>query len=395
MSGSPREALRSITTADVHKAGRHAGILSRSESGAVTFSYLPGYGGPAIASTLPVGLDPVTVPGGGLPAFFAGLLPEGHRLTVLRREIKTSADDELSVLLAVGADTPGDVQVVPVGSAPLEPPPLLHDDVSRLDFRALTSAPDRHGIPGVQAKASATMLTSPLATRGMRALLKIDPAEHPHLVENEAAHMGGARALRLPVAEHAVVRDGSGTTGLLVTRFDRAVGPDGSVRRAALEDAAQVLGLLPAAKHTPAGEDVVRALAARTAAPRIAVRSLYLQFLFAWLTGNGGLHAKNLSTLQALDGRWNVAPIYDVACTAVYRDFSMALPIDGRTTRLRRRHWDAFAESIGLPPRAALSAQRLALTAAGVVDLAALPFEGSLLRGAERELHMRRAELEG
>lgn len=55
MSGSPWEALRSITTADVHKAGRHAGTLSRSESGAVTFSYLPGYGAPPSRRRSPSG----------------------------------------------------------------------------------------------------------------------------------------------------------------------------------------------------------------------------------------------------------------------------------------------------------------------------------------------------
>ena len=44
------------------------------------------------------------------------LLPEGRRLGALRRAVKTSADDELSLLLAVGADAIGDVQVVPSGT---------------------------------------------------------------------------------------------------------------------------------------------------------------------------------------------------------------------------------------------------------------------------------------
>jgi len=56
--------------------------------------------------------EPVVRPGGALPAYFAGLLPEGRRLSALRRAVKTSADDELSLLLAVGADAIGDVQVV-------------------------------------------------------------------------------------------------------------------------------------------------------------------------------------------------------------------------------------------------------------------------------------------
>lgn len=89
-----------------------------------------------------------------------------------------------------------------------------------------------------------------------------------------------------------------------------------------------------------------------------------------------------------------MAPIYDVPCTAVYRDFTMALPVDGNTSTIRRRHWAAFADAIGLPPAAARSAMTLARRAAHGVDLRALPFEGSALNGALRELGRRRSELE-
>lgn len=84
----------------------------------------------------------------------------------------------------------------------------------QLDFRELTDAPNRHAIPGVQAKASATTPTSPIALAQERALLKIDPVEYPHLVANEALHLQGARGLRLPVAKHRVVTDRLGTEGL-------------------------------------------------------------------------------------------------------------------------------------------------------------------------------------
>lgn len=388
------EELRFVQRADVWKAGRLAGTLERGARGEVVFRYRGGYDGPPIATTLPVSTPADEATDAGLPPFFAGLLPEGHRLTVLRRAVKTSPDDELSLLLAVGADVPGDVQVVPVGEVPLETPPLVPDDLRGADFRALTDAPDRHGIPGVQAKASATMLTVPVALARSRAILKVDPADYPHLVVNEAAHLVAARRLRIPVAEHSVVHDGAGVQGLLVDRFDRVIGPGGDIERLALEDAAQVMGILPAAKYAVDSEAAVLALASAAHASKIAARNLYLQLVFAWLVGNGDLHAKNLSILQAPDGRWSVAPVYDVACTAVYRDMTMALPVDGRTTRIRARHWAALADAIGLPERAALSANRLALEAAGAVRLDDLPFEGSVLHGAQRELRARRAQLE-
>ena len=47
----------------------------------------------------PLSEEPVVTRGRGVPAYFAGLLPEGRRLSGLRRALKTSADDELSLLV--------------------------------------------------------------------------------------------------------------------------------------------------------------------------------------------------------------------------------------------------------------------------------------------------------
>ena len=390
--------LKFVRDADVYKGGILAGHLSRTGYGGTRFSYAPEYlagGGPAVALSLPLSGAAVETPGGALPAFFAGLLPEGHRLTVLKNATKTSFDDELTLLLAVGADVPGDVQVVPAGEVPVEPPTLA--DTSRpetLDFSLLVNTVDLHGLPGVQRKTSASMLTTPLAVKGHRYLLKLDPPEHPHLVENEAVHLQGARALKIPVAKCSVIEDRNGLRGLLVERFDRVKGPAGTWVRLPLEDGTQVLGLPPASKYGVSSEDVARALASACTAPLLASRNLYLQFLFAWLTGNGDLHAKNLAVLGSPRG-FVMAPVFDVPCTLLYGDETLALPVAGKTRHLKARHWAELAGSLGLPERAAAAANRIALAAAAAIRLEDLPFTGSPLRGAQRELRFRRRELEG
>ncbi|WP_284975662.1 HipA domain-containing protein [Arthrobacter sp. efr-133-TYG-104] len=391
--------LKFVRSADVYKSGVLAGHLERTERGSVVFSYAPDYfasGASPVASSLPFTHDPVESPNGGLPAFFAGLLPEGHRLTVLKDAVKTSLADELSLLLAVGADVPGDVQIVPAGEPPLEPAPLANTSRPEdLDFTALADAVDLHGLPGVQSKASASMLTTALALAGRRYLLKLDPPLHRHLVANEAAHLTAARGLKIPVAAHSVVRDRQGLPGLLVERFDRIQNDDGGdvVRRVPLEDAAQVMNLPPASKYAVSSEDVVLALAGLCKARPVAVRNLYLQFVFAWLTGNGDLHAKNVSVLARPHSGWAVAPMYDIPCTLLYGDDTMALTVDGRVKALKARHWQEFAAAIGLPQRAAVAANAVALAAASAIHLEELPFTGSPLNGAVRELRFRRAEL--
>ncbi len=388
------EALRTVRSADVYKAGTLAASINRTRQGGTEFQYAPEYSGDPVASTLPLGTEPVIGGSGSVPAFFAGLLPEGHRLTVLRRAVKTSTDDELSLLLAVGADVPGDVQVFPAGAQPVDVPALVDCmSADELEFDRLVDDVDRQAIPGIQNKASASMISTPIAAGFGRFILKLSQSGYPYLIENESAHLAAARGLKLAVVRSDLVHDRSGQPGLLVQRFDRVHEGDGW-RRLAFEDATQVLGLPPSSKYNVDAVQVVEALAGMVRAPLIAARNLYLQFLFAWLTGNGDLHGKNVGVLRDSMGRWSIAPLYDIPCTLVYDDDSMALPIAGRTRGLRAKHWAEFAGQVGLPDKAAKSAQQLALRAAATVDFDQLPFSGSPLNRTRRELRLRRGELE-
>ena len=239
------------------------------------------------------------------------------------------------------------------------------------------------------------MLTTPVEFKSSAYLLKLDPRDHPHLVDNEALHLKAARMLKLPVANNRLVLNSNGRPGLLVERFDRkaASGADNPTRLA-LEDAMQVLDLPPASKYAVSTEQVIEALVLQCQAPVLARRNLYLQFVVAWLTGNGDLHGKNVSILADEHGRFSVAPIYDIPCTLIYGDDTMALTIAGKTKNLKKRHWAELAKLLGLADRAAHSANQLALKAASTVNLRELPFDGSPLHGAQRELRFRHMELQ-
>jgi HipA-like protein len=298
------QELKFVRAADVHKGGVLAGHLVRTGHGGVSFSYVAEYltsGLSAVASSLPLRESPVETPAGALPPFFAGLLPEGHRLSVLRDATKTSLDDELTLLLAVGADVPGDVQVVPAGEIPVEPAPLA--DTSRpeeLDFAALANAVDRHAIPGIQDKASASRLDIGGGSRGTVRKVQSPSRGYPQPVPPVCLCMAD-RERRPPCQE--------------------SLDPRGPARRIC---------------HGP-------------------------------------------------DPRHSV----------LYGDDSLALPVSGKTKNLRAKHWADFPAALGLLQRAATAANALALSASGKVRLEELPFTGSPLRGAERELRFRRGELEG
>jgi serine/threonine-protein kinase HipA len=314
---------------------------------------------------LPITDEPVVTAAGAVPAFFAGLLPEGRRLTALRTAIKTSMDDDLSLLLAVGADPVGDVQIVPTGTKPHVPRPSVtwqtDTDIRFNEILQDAGIIDRRAIAGVQDKASAAMITVPAQWSGHDAIVKFSPPEYPHLVENEAWFLKLAKSAGFTTPRHHIITDRSGANALLLERFDRT-GSYNNPERFAVEDATQVLDAYPADKYRFTSEQVTQALIARCQAPVVAAREAFRMFVFAWLTGNGDLHAKNISIINK-SGEWRIAPAYDVPSTLPYGDDSMALTLAGRTRDLSRKAVLEFAASIELPQAAAHSAITALLSA--------------------------------
>lgn len=363
------DGLVDVEEADVYKSGRVAGSLRR-ECDDVVFSYRTDYlddpASPAVATTLPKTAAPVRATGGSVPSFFAGLLPEGLRLTAVTAATRTSQDDHLTLLLAVGGDTVGDVQVAPAGQPPNSNAPSLDEqEVGQADFEQLfaraTSTDvatfERVALPGVQEKVSAQMISTPLTTSAGPAILKLNPPRTPRLVENEHFVLGMTGACGLNVPTHRLVHDRDHRAGLLVGRFDR-VHVNGRSKRLAQEDACQVLDRYPSAKYRLTLQEAIRGLADVVAAGGgsrpLAIRKCLELAAFSYLIGNGDLHAKNLSVRQNPAGVWELTPAYDLLTTQPYLGWRdpMALPLYGRANRLPRRWWLDAAARLGLPERA-------------------------------------------
>lgn len=363
--------LSALDRADVYKGNASAGTLSR-EGGDVVFRYHPDYAADPdsaqVAWTIPKTLSEVHASGGSVPPFFAGLLPEGIRLRGAVAATKTSEDDHLTILMAVGSDTIGDVRVLPEGATPSPATSMFDpDSVERLDLRDLFDRMSGHdavkldptSLPGVQAKVSAQMYSTPIATRKGPAILKLSPPQgYPKLVENEHFFMGLAADCGLTVADHQLVHDNHGNSGLLVARFDRRVDVDGAVLRSPQEDACQVLGVYPAAKYRLKTEVVIEALAEVCerggGSARLATLDLLRLVAYSYGIGNGDLHGKNFSVHLSVAGLWAVTPAYDLLCTQPYLGWRdpMALDFYGKANKLTRRHFIESGGRLGVPERA-------------------------------------------
>lgn len=357
--------LRTVTEGDVYLGDDLVARLGRDDSDTVSFDYVsdmaPGdrsLRDRSVAwSLLRTAEYPIITNGGAVPAFFAGLLPEGVRLGVVTSSTKTSADDHLTLLLAIGADTIGNVRVLPAGADPDRPPPMFDperdDDFQAVFGRLMGSVRnDPVGMPGVQPKVSAAMVSAPARTPAGHAILKLNPQQYPLLVENEHFFMTMAQACGIRTAATSLIHDGNGRSALLVKRFDR-LGDDA----VAQEDACQVSGVYPASKYRIKTETAISSLADACAlgggSRAASILELLRMVVFSWLIGNGDLHGKNLS-IYSPDGIWQPTPAYDLLTTQPYTRWRdpMALNLYGRANRLDRQHFVDSGERLGVRARA-------------------------------------------
>lgn len=363
-------AAKKPAAAQVLQNGVVAGRIERTPLGAI-FEYEPAFlaarsGVPrGIAYRLPETPSRVETLGTNLHPFFAGLLPEGLRLTALVRRVKTSEDDLLSLLIAAGADCIGDVSVVSSLEAPREVTPAV--DLSTpgsLRFADVLAASLSGNarleptLPGVQEKVSAAMISLPL--RGARGagsyILKLNPPRMPRLVENELFFLQMARAIGLDVTKAKLLHDAEGASGLLVERFDRIREKAGSTRAVHQEDACQFLDRYPADKYLLSYGDIAIAIGELASAPVVELAKYLRLIAFSYLVANGDLHAKNVSLRTVADrGLTELTPAYDVLSSLPYGDRTMALTLDGRDDNLRRKGFVAFGERHGVRAAATLS----------------------------------------
>ena len=360
-----------VDRVQVLRGSERAGFLERTARGAV-FAYDVAYlehhrsdrgplGG-AIALHLPLQREPHEVAGTNLHPFFAGLLPEGARYSALLRAVKTSPEDLLSLLAAVGADCVGDIAVVGEGGPTGRATPMLDlAHIAEASFQEVLAASldyagrgEQMNAAGVQPKISAAMISLPLETPAGACLLKLEPADYPRIIQNEAFFMAAARDAGMPTADVSVVTDRDGAAGLLVRRFDRkATTKSRPAEKLHVEDGCQLLDRYPADKYAVSMSDLARVVSEHSSTPILDVAMLVRLTAFSYAVANGDLHAKNVSLLLAEDREsLAMSPIYDLLSTLPYGDTSMALPLDGRDRKLQRSHVVAFSERFGIRPAA-------------------------------------------
>ncbi|MEL6237283.1 MAG: type II toxin-antitoxin system HipA family toxin [Pseudomonadota bacterium] len=368
---------------------RKVGLLEQASSGAISFAYDPDWlaWDNAMPVSISLPLSDQTWRGFDVVNVFENLLPDANRV---RRNVadRLGAEgvDAFSLLAVTGRDcvgalqflgeddTPGmagEVRGEPVGEAEIA------DLIRRLRVAPLGLDPDdedfRISIAGAQDKTALLkkdgLWHRPIGTTATTHILK--PAigvihndiDLNDSVQNEFVCLKLCAALGLDVAE-AAIESFEDQLALSVTRFDRLWTDDGRLLRLPQEDFCQALSVPSSRKYQREEGPSVLAILERlkeSDQPYEDRLAFFRAQMIFWLIGATDGHAKNFSIQHRPDGRFVLAPFYDVISAQPIVDagriarnrykLAMSLGDNNRyqIEQISRRHFEQSAEAAGLP----------------------------------------------
>jgi len=289
--------------------------------------------------SLSMPLRPVSQPyhGDRVRNFFDNLLPDNKTIRErLQARYHTPSINAFDLLTQVGRDCAGALQLLPEGETPgdthrIEVSPLTDIEVEQRlrevpiagrhqeadDFRiSIAGAQEKHALLWHEGKWCAPIGATP-STHIFKLPLGLarNGIDLRTSVENEWLCTQLLKAYHVPVAECEIARFGTIQT-LVVQRFDRRLAADRSwIVRLPQEDFAQVEGVSPETKYESDGGPGIRQILQRllgsTNAQTDRLDFLRTQVLFWMLAAIDG-HAKNFSVFIETEGRFRLAPRYDV-----------------------------------------------------------------------------------
>jgi serine/threonine-protein kinase HipA len=309
-------------------------------------------------------------------SFFANLLPEEKMRTLVARNLGVSANNDYGLLERIGGDCAGAVSLVVEGDTLSSGigvyQPVSLDELNQL-IRSLPQRPLLAGQQGIRLSLAGAQKKLPVyhdgtqyylgqGTAASNLIIKPSMDELPGTVENEAYCMALAKAVGLAVPR-SYIHQHHELRVFVVERFDRIETSSG-IRRLHQEDFCQAMNIPPEFKYETEGGPSLAAcfnlLRNHSSRSGKDMLSLLDWVIFNYLIGNSDAHGKNISLLLLADGP-RLAPFYDMLSTRLYAHYGLAtglaMKIGGEADpqKIRRAHWEGFAEEVGIKPKLVLA----------------------------------------
>lgn len=338
------------------------GQLHRELSGAIRFSYANSWleWQHAFPVSISLPLRDTRYAGAQVMAVFDNLLPDYDpiRRRVAER-VGAAGTDAFSLLTEIGRDCVGALQFIPDGvqveaTHEMSGRVLSDKDVEvilvNLDIAPLgirNNNDFRISIAGAQEKTALLyhndQWVEPAGTTPTTHIIKpqignlVNGLDLSNSVENEFFCLKLMEAFGLKTARVDIAQFGT-HSALVVKRFDRHWNEKGVLKRLPQEDFCQALSIVPTKKYQQEGGpgivEIMSLLRASDDPARDRYNFFKAQLLF-WLIGATDGHAKNFSIALSSQGRFTLAPLYDVLTlqplfdekTMPHKDFKMAMRV--------------------------------------------------------------------
>lgn len=155
----------------------------------------------------------------------------------------------------------------------------------------------------------------------------------------ERATLELAREAGLTVPETRLVQMPDGRAVMLIERFDRVMGPSGTMARRHMVSALTMLGVSEMNSPYSSYADIAHVISQRAPRERVDVdrRELFARMVFNILVSNNDDHLRNHAFLHVDAGGWALSPLYDVVPTpsaSLERDLHLIVGNMGRAARV-------------------------------------------------------------
>jgi len=356
--------------------GQHAGDVTQSDTGNLTFTYREEYLGSPSVTPLSLSMPP----GPGvyrqrqIRAYLNGLLPDSDDVRDRWGEqFGVNAANPAALLAHMGMDCAGGVQFTEgtIDDALARTGELWPIDVEgiaerlrslRNDTSEWTVPGERWSLAGAQAKFTLARTPDgawhePTGSMPSTHIIKPGVTGYRDQALNEHLCLRACAELDVLAAQTEFI-EFAGESALVVTRYDRARTSDGVIRLHQ-EDMCQALAVPPKRKYETSGGPTAQQIA-RTlrdaGAPEGDLYRFADALILNYLLGAPDAHAKNYSVLLR-GSQVRLAPMYDVASALPYdperADHELdqgAMSVGGEKTfgRVTVRHWRKLARTAGL-----------------------------------------------
>jgi len=209
-------------------------------------------------------------------------------------------------------------------------------------------------VPGVQAKLSMSLINkvkdagnfrlTVVGALGGNYIFKPPSSEYPEMPQNEHLTMRIAEIFGIQTVPSSLIRLQSGELSYITKRIDRTE----DNQKIHMLDMFQITEAFD--KYKSSMEKVGKALRTHSANTLLDLVFFFELTLFSFLTGNNDMHLKNFSMIKSTWG-WLLAPAYDLLNVSIANpddNEELALTIEGKKSKLQRKHFENLGTGLGL-----------------------------------------------